>query len=66
MSDKRLLKRCGDGRYFLTEVEAVPVRPPGLRIRRAGALTDGPGVRDVRKIDESGNVLSEIESEGIR
>jgi hypothetical protein len=39
VSDKRLLERCGDGKGYLIEAISVSVRPPGLRIRRAGAGT---------------------------
>jgi hypothetical protein len=39
VSDKRLLKRCGDGNRYLNESGTVSVRPSGLRIRRAEAWT---------------------------
>jgi len=37
VSDKRLLKRCGDGKGYLNETRSVSVRPSGLRTRRAEA-----------------------------
>ncbi|MFA5818031.1 MAG: hypothetical protein WC854_01985 [Bacteroidales bacterium] len=39
MSDKRLLKRCGNGKGYLNEARSVSVRPSGLRIRRAETWT---------------------------
>jgi hypothetical protein len=39
VSDKRLLERCGDGKGYLNETRSFSVRPPGLRIRRAGVWT---------------------------
>ena len=53
VSDKRLLKRCGGRECYLSETVSASVRPPGLRIRRAGVRTKGPCVPDVRKISEN-------------
>ena len=39
MSDKRLLKRCGDGKGYLNEARSVSIRPSGLRTRRAEIWT---------------------------
>jgi hypothetical protein len=36
VSDKRLLERCGTGNGYLIEAQYGSVRPPGLRIRKAG------------------------------
>ncbi len=69
MSDKRLLERCGTGKGYLTETRSGSFRPPGLRIRRAEVRTMKP-VLDwclmCGKVDETGNVLSAIESKGLR
>ena len=52
VSDKRLLKRCEGRKGYLIEALSASFRPPGLRIRRAEALTKGPRVPDVREINE--------------
>ena len=36
MSDKRLLKRCGNRNGYLIEARSVSVEPSGSHIRRAG------------------------------
>ena len=41
MSDKRLLKRCGAGKGYLTETRSDSFSPSGLRIKRAEAWTKG-------------------------
>ena len=41
VSDKRPLERCGDEECYLNETGYVPIRPPGLRIRRAEVLNEG-------------------------
>ena len=53
VSDKRLLKRCGSRKGYLTETLSASFRPPGLRIMRAEVRTKGPRVPDVRQIDEN-------------
>jgi hypothetical protein len=55
VSDKRLLERCGTEKGYLNETRTGSVRPPGPRL-----------IPGVQKIDETGNVLSEIESQGFR
>ncbi len=66
VSDKRLLERCGTGKGFLIETGTSSVRPPGLHIRRAEDWTMQTWFADVQQIDETGNVLSTIGSQGIR
>jgi len=69
MSDKRLLKRCGTGKGYLNETRSGSVRPPGLRIRRAGARTKGSWYDQPRvygRSQKTGNVLSAVESQGFR
>ena len=63
---KRLLKRCGGGEGYLIETITASFRPPGLRIRRAEALTIDPRVRMSGRSPKTGNVLSTIESQGFR
>ena len=66
VSDKRLLKRCGSGKSYLIETQSASFRPSGLRIRRAEVWTKGPRVPMFRRSTKTGNVLSEIESQGFR
>jgi hypothetical protein len=66
VSDKRLLERCGTGKGFLSETGTSSVRPPGLRIRKAEDWTMQTWSADVQQIDETGNVLSTIGSQGLR
>jgi len=41
VSDKRLLKRCGNGESYLIEAGSVSVRPSGLHTRRAEVWAKG-------------------------
>jgi hypothetical protein len=66
VSDKRLLRRCGSGNSYLIETLSASFRPPGLRIRRAEVRTKRLSVHNAGKSTETGNVLSEIESQGFR
>jgi hypothetical protein len=66
VSDKRLLERCGTGKGYLIE---TPPTHSDLRVCASGepkSEQNGPGPQMFRKSMETGNVLSEIESQGFR
>jgi hypothetical protein len=66
VSDKGLLERCGTGKGYLNE---IPPIQSDLRVCASGepkSEQNGPGPRMFRKSMETGNVLSEIESQGFR
>jgi len=66
VSDKRLLERCGTGNGFLIETGTGSIRPPGLRTRKAEVWMKRIWSADIQNIEETGNVLSTIESQGLR
>jgi hypothetical protein len=65
-SDKRLLKRCGNGKGYLNE---APAFRSDLRVCASSEPKSGlkdPASRMFRKSTKTGNVLSAIESQGFR
>jgi hypothetical protein len=50
MSDKRLLKRCGNRKGYLIEARSVSVEPSGSHIRRAGDSAKMTSVTKVKSL----------------
>jgi hypothetical protein len=66
VSDKGLLERCGVGKGYLIEIPPIQSDLRVCASEEPKSEQNGPGPRMFSKSTKTGNVLSEIESQGLR
>jgi hypothetical protein len=66
VSDKGLLERCGTGKGYLIEIPPIQSDLRVCASREPKPEQNGPGPWMFSKSTKTGNVLSEIESQGFR